>query len=293
VSRAAKGADCKSAGLAFVGSSPTSPTTSKTRLKLQACFFSRAAPCCVAASCAIAARQSTALFVFLAAVTWNRGRIAAILLDLNTEPWLAYNTDYARAKRLRTIYSDKNFSLPGFTAPTGSWRDHIVSRRLCDRDLAPFRPVLPGDRLVWTLVAKCCGAGCRQRRAHCRIPRSYEEESRAKFWLCVSGPAILAAVEQWAPNSTRELYFDEIICMAVFGALGLAMGIIHGRRFDLYRIVRSGFSGGAGFPPSLLLILVPVSPKANQLFAVGSLNPYLMFAGATGALLIVYGVFKR
>src|SRR5215813_4067639 len=27
VSRAAKGADCKSAGLAFVGSSPTSPTT--------------------------------------------------------------------------------------------------------------------------------------------------------------------------------------------------------------------------------------------------------------------------
>jgi hypothetical protein len=29
VSRAAKGADCKSAGLAFVGSSPTSPTTSE------------------------------------------------------------------------------------------------------------------------------------------------------------------------------------------------------------------------------------------------------------------------
>ena len=28
VSRAAKGADCKSAGFAFVGSSPTSPTTS-------------------------------------------------------------------------------------------------------------------------------------------------------------------------------------------------------------------------------------------------------------------------
>jgi hypothetical protein len=27
VSRAAKGADCKSAGYAFVGSSPTSPTT--------------------------------------------------------------------------------------------------------------------------------------------------------------------------------------------------------------------------------------------------------------------------
>ena len=30
VSRAAKGADCKSAGLAFVGSSPTSPTNRKT-----------------------------------------------------------------------------------------------------------------------------------------------------------------------------------------------------------------------------------------------------------------------
>jgi hypothetical protein len=32
VSRAAKGADCKSAGLAFVGSSPTSPTISAFRL---------------------------------------------------------------------------------------------------------------------------------------------------------------------------------------------------------------------------------------------------------------------
>src|SRR5262252_6008885 len=31
VSRAAKGADCKSAGLAFVGSSPTSPTNLKTK----------------------------------------------------------------------------------------------------------------------------------------------------------------------------------------------------------------------------------------------------------------------
>jgi hypothetical protein len=30
VSRAAKGADCKSAGLAFVGSSPTSPTKLKS-----------------------------------------------------------------------------------------------------------------------------------------------------------------------------------------------------------------------------------------------------------------------
>ena len=35
VSRAAKGADCKSAGLAFVGSSPTSPTTRKKRF----CFY--------------------------------------------------------------------------------------------------------------------------------------------------------------------------------------------------------------------------------------------------------------
>src|SRR5262249_38958585 len=32
VSRAAKGADCKSAGYAFVGSSPTSPTTLKNYL---------------------------------------------------------------------------------------------------------------------------------------------------------------------------------------------------------------------------------------------------------------------
>src|SRR5262245_49740008 len=35
VSRAAKGADCKSAGYAFVGSSPTSPTTLKTKRKMK------------------------------------------------------------------------------------------------------------------------------------------------------------------------------------------------------------------------------------------------------------------
>src|SRR5262249_23029469 len=34
VSRAAKGADCKSAGLAFVGSSPTSPTKLKLHVHL-------------------------------------------------------------------------------------------------------------------------------------------------------------------------------------------------------------------------------------------------------------------
>src|SRR5215471_11326449 len=37
VSRAAKGADCKSAGYAFVGSSPTSPTTLETQVKLHFC----------------------------------------------------------------------------------------------------------------------------------------------------------------------------------------------------------------------------------------------------------------
>src|SRR5215475_10402840 len=50
VSRAAKGADCKSAGYAFVGSSPTSPTTLKIRDKTQirpvtpALFVSRGLP---------------------------------------------------------------------------------------------------------------------------------------------------------------------------------------------------------------------------------------------------------
>src|SRR5215475_2149419 len=36
VSRAAKGADCKSAGLAFVGSSPTSPTKLKLHVQFNA-----------------------------------------------------------------------------------------------------------------------------------------------------------------------------------------------------------------------------------------------------------------
>jgi hypothetical protein len=35
VSRAAKGADCKSAGYAFAGSSPASPTTLKSQKKIE------------------------------------------------------------------------------------------------------------------------------------------------------------------------------------------------------------------------------------------------------------------
>ena len=81
--------------------------------------------------------------------------------------------------------------------------------------------------------------------------------------------------------------------MFSFGVVAWIMGAVHHGKFDLYRILRNGLGGGAAFPPSLLLILYSISAHAGALFGTEALKFYLMVAGATGAVLSLYGVFKK
>jgi hypothetical protein len=105
--------------------------------------------------------------------------------------------------------------------------------------------------------------------------------------------AVITTIDSYLPRSLAGLYLVEIFSMLVFGIIAWVMGIIHHRKFDLYRVLRNGLGGGAAFPPSLLLILYPVSDRAQALFSAEALKAYLMVAGGTGAVLSLYGVFKK
>jgi hypothetical protein len=103
----------------------------------------------------------------------------------------------------------------------------------------------------------------------------------------------LTAIDSYVPRSLEGLYLVEIISMCAFAIIASVMGAIHHGKFDLYRVLRNGLGGGAAFPPSLLLILYPVSIRAQALFNAEALKVYLMVAGGTGAVLTLYGVFKK
>ena len=105
--------------------------------------------------------------------------------------------------------------------------------------------------------------------------------------------AIFAAVDAEVPQNLTELYFAQIAAMLVFAVIAWVTGLFYTGRVDVYRIVRNGLNGGVAFPPSLLLVLYPVSPRARALFGEEQLRGYLMFAGATIAVHLVYGLFKR
>jgi hypothetical protein len=105
--------------------------------------------------------------------------------------------------------------------------------------------------------------------------------------------AVLDVIDDSLPRILAGLYLVEIISMFAFGIIAWVMGAIHHGKFDLYRILRNGLGGGAAFPPSMLLILYPVSMRAQHLFGAEALKVYLMVAGATGAVLSLYGVFKK
>lgn len=105
--------------------------------------------------------------------------------------------------------------------------------------------------------------------------------------------ALLSAIEAQLPRNQAELYIAELISMIGCGCIAFLMGLIHHAKFDLYRILRNGLGGGATLPPSLLLILYPLSQHARDLFGTEALKGYLMIAGATGVVLSLYGLFKK
>lgn len=104
---------------------------------------------------------------------------------------------------------------------------------------------------------------------------------------------ILNLFEDQLPRTLTDLYLVEIASMSAFGVIAWIMGLVHHRRFELYRILRNGLGGCAAFPPSLPLILYPVSPRAQALFGADALEVYLMVAGGSGVVLTLYGLFKK
>lgn len=105
--------------------------------------------------------------------------------------------------------------------------------------------------------------------------------------------SLLAQVDAMVPGSQDELYLVQAIAIIAFGLLAVLMGYVHTGQFDLYRVLRNGIGGGAGFPPAILLFLYPVSDRAQALFGAESIKVPLMLGGATTALLILYGLFKK
>ena len=104
---------------------------------------------------------------------------------------------------------------------------------------------------------------------------------------------VLGRVDPLLPSTLREFYLLELASMLVFVVIAIIAGYVHHGRFDLYRVLRNGIGGGAGFPPAILLMLYPVSDRARALLGAEAVKAALMIGGLTGAVLILYGLLKK
>ncbi len=100
------------------------------------------------------------------------------------------------------------------------------------------------------------------------------------------------SIEVFIPANFGALFLVELGFMLLFGVIALVMGFIYSGRVDFFRFLRSGLGGGAALPPSLLLVVYPISERAQHLLSTEMIKGAVAFSGLASVALILYGLFK-